>query len=218
MSDIMKRTLDSSTRKEELLQQLLQQQDPSSSAPVIPLVAVSRDRHEPFPLSFAQQRLWLLEQLNPATPLYNMPLALRLSGPVDPDRLRYALGEVLRRHEALRTAFIEQGGVPFQHIVPALALPLPVLDVRHVSADSREREVQRYAREEAERPFDLTEGCLLRACLLHLAEEEFVFLLTLHHIAADAWSVEVLYREILAHYQAAREGRQAALPELTIQY
>ncbi|HVU67145.1 MAG TPA: amino acid adenylation domain-containing protein, partial [Ktedonobacteraceae bacterium] len=193
-------------------------QDPSSSAPVIPLVAVSRDRHEPFPLSFAQQRLWLLEQLNPATPLYNMPLALRLSGPVDPDRLSYALGEVLRRHEALRTAFIEQGGVPFQQIVPASALSLPVLDLRHVSADSREREVQRYAREEAERPFDLTEGRLLRACLLHLAEEEFVFLLTLHHIAADAWSVEVLYREILAHYQAAREGRQAALPELTIQY
>ncbi|MEO7021510.1 MAG: amino acid adenylation domain-containing protein [Ktedonobacteraceae bacterium] len=218
MSDTIKRTLNLSAKKKELLKKLTQQQGLSSTVPVAPLVPILRQDGELFPLSFAQQRLWILEQINPNTPLYNVPLALRLSGNIDLAALNYALSEVVRRHEALRTAFVERAGVPFQKIAQVTNLPLPLIDLRSLHAEQREQEVLRYAAEEAERPFDLTEGLLLRTLLLQLAENEYVFLLTMHHIASDAWSVEVLYEEILVHYQAYEEGRPSPLPELTVQY
>lgn len=214
----MKRTLELSTKKKELLQKLKQQQGLPQASSVIPLTPVSRQDGELFPLSFAQQRLWFLEQLNTNTPLYNVPLALRLAGKINLDVLYRALRAIVQRHEALRTAFVEKAGVPFQRITRVQDFPLPLIDLRSLNPEQQEREVQRYAVEEAERPFDLTEGLLLRTSLLCLAEREYVFLLTLHHIASDAWSVEVLYQEILEHYQAFEAGRPVTLPELTVQY
>ncbi|MGH2481838.1 MAG: condensation domain-containing protein, partial [Ktedonobacteraceae bacterium] len=218
MSDTIKRTLDLSLKKKELLNRLKQQQGLASVAPVIPLTPVARKDGELFPLSFAQQRLWILEQITPNTPLYNVPLALRLSGSINLAALHFALCEVVRRHEALRTAFGETAGVPFQKSIQVESLSLPLIDLQNVHVEQREQAVLRYATEEAERPFDLTEGLLLRASLLQLAECEYVFLMTMHHIASDAWSVEVLYQEILEHYHAFEAGRPAALPELTVQY
>ena len=218
MHETLKRLQPSSTRKEELFKKLLDQHDLSAVPPLVSLTSAPRRDGERFPLSFAQQRLWFLEQLNPHTPLYNMPLALRLCGPVRLDALSSALSAVVRRHEALRTAFLEQAGEPFQTILPATDLHMPVIDLRHLSPERREREARRYAKEEAERPFDLTTGLLLRASVLQLADEICVFLITMHHIASDAWSVEVLYQEIVAHYQAHKDGRCAALPDLAVQY
>ncbi|MFP2933044.1 amino acid adenylation domain-containing protein, partial [Pyxidicoccus sp. 3LG] len=146
------------------------------------------------PLSFAQQRLWFIDQLEPGSPLYNMPAALRLEGTLDVGALERAISDVVERHEALRTTFASRDGEPVQVIHPATALSVPVVDLTALSADARQAEVMRLAREEALRPFDLTTGPLLRVTLLRLGEREHVLLLTMHHIVSDGWSTGVLVR------------------------
>ncbi len=178
-----------------------------------------RDRSlDPPPLSFAQQRLWFLDQLEPESSFYNIPAALRLSGALDVKTFGRSLNEIIRRHEVLRTRFVSHNGQPVQVIEPATALPMPVVDLRALSAAAREQDIVRLANEEAERPFDLSTGPLIRASLLRTDERKHVLLLTLHHIASDGWSTEILLREFIALYEAFAHGRPSPLPELKLQY
>ncbi|HSK79061.1 MAG TPA: non-ribosomal peptide synthase/polyketide synthase, partial [Thermoanaerobaculia bacterium] len=178
------------------------------SAP--PLVPVPRDG-SPFPLSFAQERLWFLDQFDPGTPTLNIPFPMRLPAAVEPGLLARALATVVRRHEALRTAFGSEEGRPYQRIGPPFAPPLPVTDLSGLGEEAREREAARLEAEEGLLPFDLARGPLLRARLLLLGEET-ALLLTVHHIVADGWSLGLLTRELGAAY------RGLALPELPVQY
>ncbi|MDW8319701.1 MAG: condensation domain-containing protein, partial [Anaerolineae bacterium] len=174
------------------------------------------------PLSFAQQRLWFLDQLEPDSPLYNLPAAVRLTGRLDVTALRRALVALVQRHEALRTTFADPDGEAYQAIAPASAaemlVTLPVDDLSALPEATREAEARRLAVEEARRPFNLTTGPLLRCRLLRLGDQEHVVLLTMHHIVGDGWSVGVLIRELAALYAAFAEGTAPALPDLPVQY
>ncbi|HEX6909686.1 MAG TPA: condensation domain-containing protein, partial [Longimicrobium sp.] len=183
--------------------------------PLPPVTPVDRDA--PLPLSFAQERLWFLERLQPGRSLYNVPSALRLRA-IDVGALERALGEVMRRHEALRTVFAEVGGAPVQVIRPFGGFTLPVTDLSHLPAAEREPAVRRMTTDEAVRPFDLAAGPLFRATLLRLADDDQVLLLTLHHVVSDGWSMEILTREMHALYAAFSQGMPSPLPELPVQY
>jgi amino acid adenylation domain-containing protein len=170
------------------------------------------------PLSFAQQRLWFLHQLDPANPVYNLPTAVRLTGRLDAAALAATIAEVVRRHEALRTTFSTEGGTPVQIVAPPQAHALPVVDLSELAESEREAEARRLADEEALRPFDLARGPLLRAKLLRLGAEDHVALLTMHHVVSDAWSRGVLIREVAALYGALAAGRPSPLPAPPVQY
>ncbi|HEX9937488.1 MAG TPA: amino acid adenylation domain-containing protein [Longimicrobium sp.] len=181
--------------------------------PVVPV-----ERTGPPPLSFAQERLWLVDQLEGAGALYNIPVARRLAGALDVEALGRALGEVVRRHEVLRTVFREADGALEQVITPFSGFALPLADLSGLDDAGREAEVMRLAAEDAARPFDLAAGPLFRARVLRLGAHEHVLLLCMHHVAADGWSLGVLFRELSALYEAFREGRASPLPELGVQY
>jgi amino acid adenylation domain-containing protein len=170
------------------------------------------------PTSFAQRRFWLLDALSPGRATYNVPLGVRLHGPVRAATLAAALAEVVARHETLRTAFAEEGGEPVQVIAPALAVPLPQVDLAALPAGLREDELRRQVQREAERPFDLRRAPLLRALLFRLGAGEHALFLNQHHIVTDAWSLGLLLAELLAIDGALRAGRPLALPEPPIQY
>jgi amino acid adenylation domain-containing protein len=177
-----------------------------------PVVAV--ERTGTLAPSFAQERLWFLDRLQPGSPVYNLPVALRLGGALDAAALERALGELVRRHEVLRTVFAEHDDLPVQVIRPFAGFALPVED----AACADEDRVSELVAEEARRPFDLAEGPLFRARLLRIGAEDHVLLLTLHHVVADGWSMAVLYGELDALYAAFRDGRTSALPDLPVQY
>ncbi|MEW5927432.1 MAG: non-ribosomal peptide synthase/polyketide synthase, partial [Gemmatimonadota bacterium] len=181
-----------------------------------PLVPVPRDG--PLPLSFAQQRLWFIDQLEPGSAAYNVPQARRLRGALDVGVLRRALDEVVRRHESLRTTFHRVGGRPVQVVSPGARAPLAEVDLRRLGEEARGAEAGRIAAEHAERPFDLARGPLLRATVARLGAEDFALLLNLHHVVSDGWSMEVLVRELSALYAAFREGRPSPLAPLPVQY
>ncbi|HEY4590472.1 MAG TPA: amino acid adenylation domain-containing protein, partial [Thermoanaerobaculia bacterium] len=187
-----------------------------AASPAPPLLPVPRDGA--LPLSFAQQRLWFLDQVQPGSPLYNVPAALRVEGPLDAAVLAHALGEVVRRHEALRTVFAAPQGTPVQVIQPAGPFPLPVVDLSALPDGAREDLALTLAAAEAGRPFDLARGPLIRCLLLRLGEGDHAVLLTVHHVASDGWSVGRLVREIAALYPAFAAGRPSPLPELPVQY
>jgi amino acid adenylation domain-containing protein len=182
-----------------------------------PLVPVPRDG-SPLPLSFAQQRLWFIHQLEPGSTAYHMPSVQRLRGPLDPRALERALGEMVRRHEALRTTFQESAGVPFQVVHPAGAARLELVDLSLLAAGEREAEARRLAREEVQRPFDLRAGPLFRTLLLRLDGDDHVLVLAMHHVVSDGWSMGVLFRELGALYEAFTRGEPSPLPELPVQY
>ncbi len=181
---------------------------------------------DPVPASFAQERLWFMDRLVPGNPAYNVPLALRIEGGLVPAALAAALGEVVRRHEALRTTFSERDGQPVQVIAPPAArFLLPRVDLGTLPATVRAAAARRLAQEEVERPFDLVRGPLLRTVLLRLGPAEHALLLGMHHIVSDGWSMGVLVREVSALYthltQLAAGGGLASpspLPGLPIQY
>jgi amino acid adenylation domain-containing protein len=177
-----------------------------------------KERARQFPLSFSQQRLWFLEQLVPGSAAYNVPTAVRIRGPLDVALWQRCCNEIVRRHEALRTTFADVGGQPMQIVSDAAQPELSVLDCSHVREPELEAEIQRLAREEIQRPFDLRRGPLLRVKFFRLAPEEHVLVLTMHHIVADLWSMAVAVQEMMALYQAFRAGAPPALPELPIQY
>jgi len=175
-------------------------------------------RAAPLPLSFAQQRLWFLDQLEPGSAVYNVPAAVRLEGELQVRALEETLSEVVRRHEVLRTSFAVVQGEPVQVIGAAAELRLPLIDLRELPESEREAEAERLARAEAERPFELGRGPLLRASLVQLSEQEHLLLFTMHHIISDGWSMGVLVREVTALYRAYTEGAGSPLEELSIQY
>jgi amino acid adenylation domain-containing protein len=185
--------------------------------PVLPPV-VPADRTGPLPLSFAQERLWFLDRLEPGSATYNVPVAWRLAGALDGAALERSLSEIVRRHEALRTVFMEADESPVQVIAPFAGFALPVEDLSGLGEADREAAVGRRAGEEASRPFDLSAGPLFRAALLRLGDEDHVLLLSMHHIVSDGWSMGVLLRELSALYEAYREGRESPLAELPVQY
>ena len=183
---------------------------------VPPITRVSRD--QAIPLSFAQQRLWVLDQIEPNSPLYNIPRTLRMQGRLNVGALQQALNEIVRRHDSQRTAFAVRDGNPVQVIAPTLTLSLPVSDLTHLPEAERESEARRLAAQEAVTPFNLSTGPLVRAALLQLAPEDHILLLTMHHIVSDAWSAGVFLQELSELYEAFSSGRRSPLPELTIQY
>lgn len=170
------------------------------------------------PLSFAQQRLWFLDQLEPLSPLYNLPKAVRLTGKLNVAVLSSCINEIIRRHEVLRTKFAIADGRPIQIISPSINIELPVVDLCHLSPTEREAETRRLIQKEAQRGFDLTQSPLLRATLLQLDQDDYVLLCTLHHIVSDGWSNGVLIHEVAALYEAFSNGVDSSLPELPIQY
>ena len=175
-------------------------------------------RQERLPLSFAQQRLWFLQQLEPESTAYNLPLAVRLSGDLDRTALQRSLSEIVRRHEALRTTFATADGEPVQVIHPAVEVSLPLIDLSRLPADEREREAERLSVEEAGHVFSLERGPLLRARLIKQREDEHIVLLTMHHIVSDGWSMGVLIKEVASLYAAYSRGGESELEELGIQY
>ncbi|WP_063748729.1 non-ribosomal peptide synthetase, partial [Chondromyces apiculatus] len=174
-----------------------------------PLVRVSRDAT--LPLSFAQERLWFLDRLEPDSPFYNIPTAMRLSGPLDVDAFARSLRGLVRRHEALRTTFPTRDGQPHQAVAPESTWSLLVQEVQA-------SDVPRLVDEEARRPFDLARGPLFRATLLRVSEREHVLLATMHHIISDGWSMGVFMRELGALYEAFATGQPSPFAELPIQY
>ncbi len=169
-----------------------------------------------FRTSFAQQRLWFLDQYEPGTGLYNIPAAWRLQGELDRDAVEQSLNEIIRRHETLRTTFAAGNELPVQIIVEHLHLSLSLTDLS-AQADAA-AQAECLIQEEAKRPFDLAQGPLIRAGLIKVAEREHIFLLTLHHIISDGWSMGVLMRELSALYRAFSAGQPSPLSDLPIQY
>jgi amino acid adenylation domain-containing protein len=176
------------------------------------------DRSRSLPLSFAQRRLWFINQLDPESALYNVPAALRLEGYLDVAALERSMQEIVRRHEALRTSFATVAGEPVQVISADWRIAMPRLDLSPLDADLRMEVAERLARSDAERPFDLSRGPLLRCELLRLAEDDHVLVVNMHHIVSDGWSVGVLIRELSALYEAYSRGAGSPLAELEAQY
>jgi len=187
-------------------------------APRVERVGRAQREGNTMPLSFAQQRLWFIDQLDPGNPVYNTPRGVCLRGALDVAALERALSELVRRHEALRTTFRDLHGEPVQVIGNPQPFALIVEDLSGLPEATRAEEAQRLTREEALRPFDLSAGPLMRARLLRLATEEHVLLLSLHHIISDGWSMGVLVREVAAFYEAYVNGAESPLPELKLQY
>jgi amino acid adenylation domain-containing protein len=177
-----------------------------------------RAQVQPIPLSYAQERLWFLDQLEPANPSYNISNALRLKGPLAIAALTGSLSEVVRRHEVLRTTFSIVEGSPVQAVSSDLDPEFRVVDLDSLAETDKEKKIARLAVEEARRCFDLSEGPLVRASLLRLDKEDDVLLFTMHHIVSDGWSVDVFVREMSSNYEAMLQGRPPSLDELPIQY
>jgi len=183
-----------------------------------PIVPVSRNCH--LPLSFAQEGLWFIHQLNPNLPTYNSPAAIRLTGSLNIPAFQQSLNEIVRRHEALRTRFTLVEGKPVQAIVPNLTVKIPLVSLENLPEVEREREFLKLADREAKLPFDLAQPPLLRVTLLKLSETDHVALFIMHHIATDGWSIGILIQELSTLYEAfcSETAKQTLLPELSIQY
>jgi len=173
----------------------------------------------PKPLSFSQDRLWMLHQLNPGAADFNVPYAFRVTGPLDAEVLARSIGEIRRRHEILRTTFTEEtGGQTMQAVQEATPFSLPLVDLSTYSPEEKERKVASLIDEEAGRPFDISTGPLFRSELLRLDPGDHVFMVTFHHIVFDAWSDGIFFKELDELYKAYSLGEPSPLKELTIQY
>ncbi|HZR43345.1 MAG TPA: amino acid adenylation domain-containing protein [Ktedonobacteraceae bacterium] len=181
-----------------------------------PIVAIARDRE--FPPSFAQERLWFLNQLAPESSSYNLLLPLQLGGVLHLEILEDCLREIIRRHEALRTIFPVSDGMAVQRVLPAFGISLPVFDINGLTESRQEEEVSRIGTGEAKRIFHLATGPLVRGLLLRLHENRHVLLMTIHHTIFDAWSARVFMRELSALYEAFLAGTSSPLQELPVQY
>ena len=189
----------------------------SGRAETFPLERISSD--EPQPLSFAQQRLWFLDQLEPASVRYNVVLALLFTGPLGVEILKHCLDEIVRRHESLRTVIAVVDGRPWQKVVPTMTLDLPVVDLgKTVPEAALDSTIRQYIAEATQEPFDLSSGPLIRSSLLSLKPDRYVLLLRLHHIAFDGWSGAIVLREIASLYGDFLQRKSASLPDLPIQY
>jgi amino acid adenylation domain-containing protein len=215
----MTSALELSDKRQLLLEKLLRKKGVEpGSRPAIP----RRSGSGPAPLSFGQQRLWFLHQLEPAGTAYNLAEAVRLRGRLDAASLQRALTETARRHEVLRTVYAMIDGEPRQIVQPPAPVPLPLIHLSGLPAPRREAEAGRIAADAAARPFDLARGPVLRAALLEIGRDDHVLLLALHHIATDGWSMGLLIRELTLHYAeqnaAQSSGAPSPLPALPLQY
>ncbi|HEY9874102.1 MAG TPA: amino acid adenylation domain-containing protein, partial [Candidatus Obscuribacterales bacterium] len=217
MSNLVNRIAELSSEKRALLLQRLNQKE----APSLTITRQSRESNS-FPLSFAQQRLWFFDQLDPGNPTYNVCSIGRVAGKLNAIALEQSLNEIIRRHEILRTTFKVVDGQPVQVIAPSLTLNIPIIDLREIPESLREQEVQRLVNQESDRPFDLQTGSLLRVSLLHLTEFEYLLVFCMHHIISDGWSTGILIHELATLYAtfARRDipDNVSTLPELPIQY
>ncbi|MBZ5521678.1 MAG: amino acid adenylation domain-containing protein [Acidobacteriia bacterium] len=200
----------------EMAQRIEQAQRRGEGPGMPPLRRVRR--MESIPLSYAQQRLWFMDQLEPGLATYNIPAAVRIQGPLDVQALEKVLTEITRRHESLRTRFIAVAGTPRQVIEENVALSLPLFDLSAMPEHEREAEARRLAFAGAQTPFDLSRAPLLRARLMKLSAEDHVLAMTMHHIVSDAWSVGILIREVSELYGAIVAGKPPDLPPLPVQY
>jgi acyl carrier protein len=191
----------------------LQDKSESQIPPIRPVA-----RSGELPLSFAQQRLWFLDQWEPSSPFYNSPSVLRLSGRLELPVLQRTLFEVVRRHEVLRTSFPSVEGQPRQRIVARWQPALPLIDLSELDQVVAQEAVRGLVQREALQPFNLATGPLLRATLLRLSAGEHVLLFTMHHIVSDGWSMGLLVREVAALYKAYQSGEESPLEELAVQY
>ncbi len=173
---------------------------------------------EAFPASFAQQRLWFLDQFEPGTPAYNLPRVFRINGPLNVDALTRAFHAAVQRHASLRTVFESVDGEARQVVLSELDVKLPIIDLTSVPEGEREAEALRLASEEGKKPFDLRKGPLLRTLLVRLGPETFILLIVMHHIIADGWSISRLFRDVTKCYAAFLENKDPELPELPIEY
>src|ERR1051325_217222 len=171
-----------------------------------------------WPLSFAQQRLWFLEQLNPGNPAYNVPPVVRLKGQLNLAAFQNALEAVVRRHESLRTRFVCEVGEPAQVIDKECSVKVQVNDLSALELSQRETELRRCVLAEMSRPFDLNHDRLLRVSLFRLRDQEHLMVLTMHHIISDEWSLDIFFRELGAYYEGFATGDSVELPDLPIQY
>ena len=205
-------------RKAEILDFLHQVNQASAAVqtPPQPIERVPRDQD--LPLSFNQQRLWFMEQLEGANFIYNIPMAWQITGPLDVDVLEKCVTEIVRRHEALRTIFPEENDTAAQHISAPQTVRLPVVDLRHLPDDELTAEARRCAFEEIEILFNLAEGPLFRGKLLRLRDDLHIFVFIVHHIVFDVWSIGVFVQELSALYKAFSSEQASPLPELSIQY
>lgn len=215
MNEINKRIAALSPQKRKLFLEKLKKKNGAVSSHKI--VRQSRETNI-FPLSFAQQRLWFLDQMEPNSSTYNIPIAFRLTGSLHLRALEQSINEIVRRHEVLRTSFATENGQPVQVISKHTNASLPVVDLSNLPGAQRQAEFARRANIEAKRPFDLAKGPVMRVTLLKLAETEHVFFMTIHHIVSDGWTMGVLLRELEAHYRAFADGEPSPLTELPIQY
>jgi hypothetical protein len=178
---------------------------------------VPRPRDGDIPLSFAQQRLWFLDRLQPGSTSYNLPAAVRMTGSLDVAALRRSLDAVVHRHESLRTTFADRDGRPVQVIAPEMTVTVPLIDLSSLPDGARAQETQRLVDTEGRWLFDLARGPLVRATVVRLGDEEHVLLFNMHHIVSDGWSKSVLIRELVAHYSSFAAGEPASLPALGVQ-
>lgn len=212
--DALTRIANLSPEKRALLESRLKGRHASAQSGAIP----RRPTHDTTPLSSAQERLWFLDQYEPANPIYNRPLALRLAGSLDIVALEQSLSEIVRRHDILRTTFPSSAGQPRQVVTLPSFVALAVVPLPPHDEGQREIALRRYVNAEGARPFDLAHGPLWRALLLRLADDEHILLITLHHIISDGWSDGVLSRELGMLYNSFATGQPATLPDLPIQY
>ncbi|HZQ46542.1 MAG TPA: condensation domain-containing protein, partial [Verrucomicrobiae bacterium] len=204
-----------SARKQALLQLLLKERNErASGVAVIP----RREGKGPTPLSFAQERLWFLDQLTPGNCAYNLSRAIRIEGNLDLVVLERAINEIVRRHEVLRTSFELLDGTPMQIVHEAQPMRLNVQDLLGSTRAEQEQEIRSITAKDASEPFDLGRGPLFRIRVLRAASTEHVFVHTLHHIVSDGWSVGILVREISLLYDAFLRGAPSPLPDLPVQY
>ncbi|HEX2187468.1 MAG TPA: condensation domain-containing protein, partial [Longimicrobiaceae bacterium] len=211
MSDVTDRFAHLSPAKRLLLQKLRREQ--SQPAAIRP-----RSPDGPPPLSFAQQRLWFIHQMDPASSAYNLAYPLRLRGALDVPTLERSLADLVARHETLRTVFPARGGEPVQTVLPPARRRIPVADLRRLDPAQREAALRRLAAGESRRPFDLARGPLLRVLVARSGDEEWALCFTVHHVVSDGWSMGVLVREVNELYRAHAAGEAPRLPELPVQY
>jgi amino acid adenylation domain-containing protein len=204
-------------RKEAILTLLKDTYGATDRTETLPIIQPA-PRNGHIPLSFAQERLWFLNELDPNSPNYNLFQANTIRGELNILALEQALQTILQRHESLRTIFQTVEGQPVQYILPEISFSLPVIDLRHHTQTECEQEVNRLTKAEASQPFDLAQGPLLRATLLWCEETTYIFLLNMHHIVSDGWSMQVFDNELTTLYRAFSIGESFRLPPLTIQY
>ena len=204
-------------RKAEIIA-LLQNTKRLNYSTELPIQPIARNQERDLPLSFAQQRLWFLDQLEPNNPFYNIPKAIRLNGNLNIQILEQALDAIVAHHEILRTNYICKNGNPIQVIAAPQSVQLQIIDLQEYEKAERETQVQTILQQESQRPFNLASDMMLRGCLLQLGHTEYVLLLVMHHIASDGWSMGILWSQLTQLYKAFKIGKPNPLTKLPIQY